>query len=666
MFNISAATMIDTEHLHNLSSTVIYASQMLARDIAHVCKPLKGGEIGLYCRILLLDEEGMEPESYRIEVTSDLMTLKGGDDLGFMYGIIYISRTFLGVLPFWFWMDQKFTMVRGIAVEEQVIESVKPVVRYRGWFINDEVLLMKWAYNSDGVSGWQMAFEALLRCGGNMVIPGTDKMAIKNRKLASDMGLIITHHHAEPLGAEMFIRRFPELTPNYYEHEAEFLKLWEEAVIAQKDMKVIWNLCFRGQGDMPFWASDTEGRYDTDAKRGALISKVLKIQSDIVKKYVKNPVFCVNLYGEVMELYKGGYITLPDDTIRVRADNGYGRMVTRRRGNEDFRIDSCPERIEREKQGIYYHVSFYDLQAANHITSLPNSVDMVSKELTKVLRNRGDAFWVINCSNIRPHVYMLDAVRKKWLGLEVSDESHSREFAADYFDGDEKVAESYRSYPDKMISFGPNEDQHMGEQFYTENARIIAYHLIRGESEEAKELRWIAKGQDIYEQTACLRKLVRPGVDELLELCEKCADFEGLAGATIKLAAFIHYYGALGFVTFAKGVSSIRKGEYKKAFVRLGNAAEVYEEADKMMRASEYGVWKDFYYNECFADFKHTAYMIRKLMGVVRELGDSVAHDRWYRESCYAPEDVNVYLLMVTDNHMTDEELYQKLKNSDI
>lgn len=80
------------------------------------------------------------------------------------------------------------------------------------------------------------------------------------------------------------------------------------------------------------------------------------------------------------------------------------------------------------------------------------------------------------------------------------------------------------------------------------------------------------------------------------------------------------------------------------------------------MRASEYGEWKDFYLNDCFADVKHTAYMIRKVMGVIRELGDNVRHDAWYHEYCYAKEDQNVYLLLVTDNHMTDWELYEVMK----
>ena len=70
--------------------------------------------------------------------------------------------------PFWFWMDQTFEQKESIEVVEQTIYSPKPVIRFRGWFFNDEVLMLKWKYNENGIDGWKMALEALLRCGGNM------------------------------------------------------------------------------------------------------------------------------------------------------------------------------------------------------------------------------------------------------------------------------------------------------------------------------------------------------------------------------------------------------------------------------------------------------------------------------------------------------------------
>ena len=61
-------------------------------------------------------------------------------------------------------------------------------------------------------------------------------------------------------------------------------------------------------------------------------------QYELVKKYVKNPVFCTNLYGETMELYQQGFLTLPEDVITIWADNGYGKMVSRRQANHNPRV----------------------------------------------------------------------------------------------------------------------------------------------------------------------------------------------------------------------------------------------------------------------------------------------------------------------------------------
>ena len=95
-------------------------------------------------------------------------------------------------------------------------------IRYRGWFINDEVLISHWTAGVSKDYPWEMVFEALLRCGGNLVIPGTDKNSRIYAPIASDMGLMITHHHAEPLGAEMFLRAYPDLEPSYLKHKDLF------------------------------------------------------------------------------------------------------------------------------------------------------------------------------------------------------------------------------------------------------------------------------------------------------------------------------------------------------------------------------------------------------------------------------------------------------------
>ena len=107
----------------------------------------------------------------------------------------------------------------------------------------------------------------------------------------------------------------------------------------------------------------------------------------MVREQIPDAVFCTNLYGEILELYREGCLQIPGDVILIWADNGYGKMVSRRQGNHNPRVSALPEEGDKGRHGTYYHVSFYDLQAANHITMLPNSMEFVEKELTDALRH---------------------------------------------------------------------------------------------------------------------------------------------------------------------------------------------------------------------------------------------------------------------------------------
>ena len=641
---------------------VINAMRILGRDIEKRFKKTneKGGIISL------IADSSVETESYRLEAADDIK-IYASDDLGFVYGLLYISERYLGIKPFWFWMDQKIEKTDRVEIEPNTYEPPEFAVRFRGWFFNDEVLLLKWQINGDADEPWRMAFEALLRCGGNITIPGTDKTSVKYRRMASDMGLWITHHHAEPLGAEMFARAYPDTPASYTEHPELFCKLWEDAVKAQKDYKVIWNLCFRGQGDNPFWGNDTSGRFNTPEARGALISELISKQRAIVEKYAKKPVFCTNLYGEIMELYDEGHIKLDPDIIKIYADNGFGKMVTRRRDAHAKRVKAMPVK-DGGSQGIYYHVSFYDLQAANHITMLPTSVGFVNSELNEVLSNDGNDLWIINCSNVRPHVYYLDAVRKKWLGEDISDKSHGKEFADEYFGGIADAANALEIRPKYMLPYGENEDEHAGEQFYTENSRLIAHQIIADRTKACPHLNWFTGEVPLAEQIKKFSDTCKAGLDGLKEYMEICESVTSGAvfESTVLMQARIHYYCARAASELYGIFIALEEKNYKKAFMTAGECAKLFDTAQIYMRGGEYGVWEGFYYNDCFADIKHSAYMMRKLMGYIRELGDNARHDKWYRETVYAPEDRNVFLLLVLDNHMTDWELYEAMKGENI
>lgn len=82
-------------------------------------------------------------------------------------------------------------------------------------------------------------------------------------------------------------------------------------------------------------------------------------------------------------------------------------MVSRRQGNDNPRVYSLPDMKDEKSHGIYYRVSFSDLQAANHITMRQNSPEFVKKELKEAIKYHAGGFWIINCSNVKPHIYFL-------------------------------------------------------------------------------------------------------------------------------------------------------------------------------------------------------------------------------------------------------------------
>jgi hypothetical protein len=292
-------------------------------------------------------------ESWIIEVDTGEIRVFYGDSLGCIYALLFMSEHFLGVTPFWFWNDQSFSKGPYIPVAPGVRRSSPWGIRFRGWFVNDEVLIENWQKEPENLVHWAMVFEALLRCGGNMIIAGTDANSRKYRSLAAGMGLWITHHHAEPLGAEMFSRVYPGKNPSYTANSDLFDELWEQAVMEQKKYQVIWNLGFRGQGDRPFWVDDPD--HAGEKQRGQIIGGVIRRQYEIVKRHVDNPICCVNLYGEITELYRDGNLSLPPDVIKVWSDNGYGRMVSRRQGNANPRVHALPAEGDCGPHGIYYH-----------------------------------------------------------------------------------------------------------------------------------------------------------------------------------------------------------------------------------------------------------------------------------------------------------------------
>src|SRR5690606_26216835 len=123
------------------------------------------------------------------------------------------------------------------------------------------------------------ALDTLLRCGGNMVKPNTNRPGAMTVALAQRFGLLITQEHCCPFGVGMWDIQTdePGFNWSFDDYPHVFLQAWEDAMLRYpRPENVIWTLGFRGRGDRPFWMEDP--KYDTDAKRGAQITRILETQ----------------------------------------------------------------------------------------------------------------------------------------------------------------------------------------------------------------------------------------------------------------------------------------------------------------------------------------------------------------------------------------------------
>ena len=671
------------------------AADDVRRDLNVVCGTQEKPPVAerALSRITVHQDKTFAEGMFRVVANAEAgsLTIAAGDDLGFIYGLYHISRALLGVPDLWFWMDWKPSHIGAVEVSDDYCFVSRPfAVAERGWFVNDEVLLMGWSLDNDPDLPWQMVFEALLRCGGNIIIPGTGNNSARHAVAAAARGLQIAQHHAEPLGARLFSSAYPDLKPSWDEHKDLFIGLWRESLAAHAGQHVIWNVGFRGQGDSPFWCADPS--YDTDEKRGALMSEIIRIQRAMALEADPTARCCVYLYGETLELYRKGVLDLPGDVIKIWSDNGFGRMVSRRQGNWNPRVDAMPNPLDNSAQGIYYHASFYDLQAANHITTLPNQPAHIIRELGTVLARGGDDFWIVNSSNVKPHAYYLDLIAKLWcdgvseqaasVGTDCARtiidpvcqtiaDNHAMDFATTYYGKPDAqaVAEAYQAYFEAAVPFGEQWDEHAAEQYFNHGPRELVTQFMRDRTATCSDLLWATGERTLREQIDIIDQAAVAGMERYATLAKR--NSIAAAGMTAHAAQLFDDSIALHTLIYAHCCmathlvcESLREGmesNWQRAFWHAGLARREFQRARKAMLQREHGKWHGFYANECLTDVAQSAWVLSGFMAFLRTMGDGPHFYRWQRDFIYSREEAKVTTLLNLENHLTDDEMFNAM-----
>ena len=123
-----------------LSLSVRHAMDSLRRDIRRTC--IVSAREGI--SIQLEPAEKIQTECFAIYKKSadskmdnagakDIgsLVINASDDLGFIYGIYYVSKEILGVNEFWFWNEQKFIPKDGYIIPDDYHFESKPFARRR-------------------------------------------------------------------------------------------------------------------------------------------------------------------------------------------------------------------------------------------------------------------------------------------------------------------------------------------------------------------------------------------------------------------------------------------------------------------------------------------------------------------------------------------------------
>lgn len=659
-------------NLHPDDQVLTNGAKLLQRDIAKVVTTSGPSNVIRLKKEVATD---LRDDNFKIVAVSDtVLEVQAATSLGVMYGVLAISREALGIEDAWYFLDMEPTQKERAVVDTDQLRLPDYHVKYRGWFVNDEVMISHWQDYGSNQYVWYRIYETLLRFGGNIIIAGTDKNSHANRKSANAFGLMTTHHHAEPLGAQMFAREYPDLEASYLKYPELFEAIWQASIEEQKDSQVIWSLGFRGQGDRPFWKDD-DSREWTEQAKADVINSVIQLQYDMVKAAVPNAICAVNIYGELAKMFQEDLLQLPKDVLEIWADNGYGKMVSRRQENDDPRTSILSTKNKlNNRRGIYYHVAFHDLQASNFLTKLPNSPAFVSRELEAVRKVGMNKLVITNTGNIKPHILFLREVGLSWLTdyQERSDSEIFDDYMRYYPETfKEEIKEVYLTFFDCFVQYGGHEDQKAGDEFYTYTIRKIVQTIVK-KGDQLESMKWLTGERELSHQLNFIKELIQPkmarwerqyvtvrSLYQRMMLTDQGAEIRLYNDLFMDTA--VHYYGIRGLYSTILAAEEVIGERLLHGFLRAYEAKEAIDGVLKVREENPSRKWVDFYDNDVFTNMAMTKRMLASLMQYIRLIGDNHEQYQWERDYLMEKGDSIVMLLSNTHDALSDDYLAEKL-----
>ncbi len=445
------------------------AAADLATDLERILgrRPVVGSWDGTATRGLIVatDPELGGWQASSVRVKGDGVRFTGSDRCGTMWAVYRACEDLLGVDPLWLWTDHPPEQRDHVRPHDLPIEA--PVVRHRGWFLNDEDLISEWLPGGGerridypyyrqvtAPQALDRVLEAALRLRLDTIIPASfvdlanpAEAALVEAAVAR--GLFVTQHHIEPMGVSHFtLEKWAtargETVPSYVSQPERLRACWREYAErwARFGEQVLWTIGLRGRGDRAVWENDPQVDA-SPAGRGRLISAAMADQSAIVREVTgrADATRLTVMWAEMAGLNAGGHLAIPAGTIRVLCDHGSTQVWC-----NDFA--STPR---HDDTGIYIHAAYWG--CGPHLVQgvrPARSAAMIAAALT-----RGDtALALLNIANLRETSLAAWHCAEAWWRGRAADEDDALARWCAWRLGDAGAAELYRGLFDAYADQG--------------------------------------------------------------------------------------------------------------------------------------------------------------------------------------------------------------------
>ncbi len=322
------------------------------------------------------------------------LVITGSDRRGTAFGVFELSRQ-IGVSPWYWWADVPVNKKKELYVSNTIHLQDRPLVKYRGVFINDEAPAFSgWTKEKFGGVNhlvYEKVFELLLRLKANYLWPAMWGNAFAdddtlNPVLADKYGIVISNSHHEPmLRAQQEWKRYGKGAWNYQTNDTILRAFWKKGIQNMGSHESVVSIGMRGDGDMPM----------TQGSNIALLERIVADQRKIIEEVTGKPASATPqswaLYKEVQDYYDKG-MRVPDDVTLLLCDDNWGNLR---------KLPKLTDAPRKGGYGIYYHFDYVG-GPRNYKWLNTNPIPRVWEQMHLAYEYNVRDIWVVNVGDIKP------------------------------------------------------------------------------------------------------------------------------------------------------------------------------------------------------------------------------------------------------------------------